>query len=635
MTLRLKLFLLISCAVAAPLVALAVWLEGGELAVLEAEAATKAQSLAHILADLAKPAVAFDDSQSAREALASIATDGDVAEARLYRQDGSLIASHERGDLHPDGSAPAHAGDGGIRVTIPVVADEGPRGTLTLVLSTARLEASSAATTRRIASVGAVGVALGCLAAWLVGASIGRRLGRVQAHANRVARGDLAQTAVSDVASDEIGELARAVSQMVAVVEEKVSERTAELAASREQFRALVEGTRSIPWQMSIDAWRMTYVGPQAAAIVGGTPADWLDPAYWRARIPAEDAQRARASLQAALASGQDQDCEFRFRRDDGRTLWLRAVVSHTAGGGPPVAGGFMFDVTRQRELEHELQQAQKLESVGRLAAGVAHEINTPIQFVSDSVYFVQSTFEELVPLIDGYRRLHASIAGDGNLAVPELGQLEEQADLDYAIEHVPKALTRSLDGIQRVARIVRSMKEFAHPDATSKAEADLNRALETTLAIATNEYKYVADVVTDFAPVPPVRCHVGELNQVFLNIIVNAAHAIADANKGSERRGVIKVSSRVDGGDVVVSIADSGQGIPASVRGRIFDPFFTTKEVGRGTGQGLAIARTVVVDKHQGSLTFETVEGRGTTFHIRVPAAGGPLSRVAVARPG
>jgi two-component system, NtrC family, sensor kinase len=193
-------------------------------------------------------------------------------------------------------------------------------------------------------------------------------------------------------------------------------------------------------------------------------------------------------------------------------------------------------------------------------------------------------------------------------------------ADLTYLVDHMPNAIDRALDGLDRVASIVRSMKEFAHPDAMEMTYVDLNRAVESTLIIARNEYKYVADVQTDFGHLPLVRCHAGDVNQAVLNVVVNAAHAIADVVAGTPNRGLITVRTRVDHDDVVVSIGDTGGGIPEAIRDRICDPFFTTKEVGRGTGQGLAITRTVIVDRHRGELTFDSVIGRGTTCHLRLP---------------
>lgn len=231
------------------------------------------------------------------------------------------------------------------------------------------------------------------------------------------------------------------------------------------------------------------------------------------------------------------------------------------------------------------------------------------------------------MPLLGCYRELHTAVAR-GPVSCELLQRLvaaEETADIDYLTEEVPRALDRSVEGLRRVATIVRSMKSFAHPEQSEKCFADLNDALETTLVIARNEYKYVADVETDLGELPPIYCHIGEMNQVFLNLFVNAAHAIADAVIGTDRRGRITVSTRQEGDFVVIAIGDSGTGIPEPVRAKIFDPFFTTKETGRGTGQGLSIARNVIAKQHGGSLTFSTEMGRGTTFFIRIPIAGPP----------
>jgi signal transduction histidine kinase len=277
------------------------------------------------------------------------------------------------------------------------------------------------------------------------------------------------------------------------------------------------------------------------------------------------------------------------------------------------------------RKLEAELRQAQKLESIGQLAAGIAHEINTPVQFVSDSVHFVCDAVKDMARLIAEYQLLRDSVVTGA--ATPESAEAvsvaAEEADLPYLLDNVPKALARSLEGLDRVATIVRSLKEFAHPEQKEMAPADLNQAIQSTLTIARSEYKYVADVETDFGDLPQVTCHGGEVNQVVLNILVNAAHAIGDKVKGTENRGRIGIRTRIEGDHVVIAISDTGGGIPASVRERVFDPFFTTKEVGKGTGQGLAIARTVVVEKHGGTLTFETETGKGTTFFIRLPLEG------------
>nr|HEX4315336.1 ATP-binding protein [Kofleriaceae bacterium] len=260
----------------------------------------------------------------------------------------------------------------------------------------------------------------------------------------------------------------------------------------------------------------------------------------------------------------------------------------------------------RTRELRASIEQlarAKKLESIGRLAAGVAHEINTPIQFVGDSIDFVGHAVGELVAAASRRRDAFAGVD-----------------DLEFVLAELPRALARAGEGVERVASIVRSMKVFAHPDRTEMAHVDLNAAIESTTVIARNEYRYVADLELQLGELPPVCCHVGEINQVVLNMVVNAAHAIESVVGASGSRGRIVVATFRDRGDACIDITDTGAGIPADLRDKVFDPFFTTKPAGKGTGQGLAMAHAVVVEKHRGSLSFDSELGAGTTFHIRIP---------------
>jgi PAS domain S-box-containing protein len=306
----------------------------------------------------------------------------------------------------------------------------------------------------------------------------------------------------------------------------------------------------------------------------------------------------------------------------DGATVWTMQATSFVrdAEGAPIFAICVVEDRTARKALELSLHQAQKLEAVGQLAAGIAHEINTPVQFISDSVLFVREAVSDLLGVLAGYGALREAAAPTFPELTADACAAEEAADVEYLKEQLPKALDRALDGLARVATIVRGMRSFAHPDSKEMEDADLNRALEATLAISRSEYKYVADVETEFGELPPVACHIGELNQVFLNIIVNAAHAIGDVVRGTDRKGRIVVKTWRDGDAALVAISDTGGGIPEKIRLRVFEPFFTTKEVGVGTGQGLAIARSLVVAKHRGELTFQTEMGRGTTFVIKLP---------------
>lgn len=405
-------------------------------------------------------------------------------------------------------------------------------------------------------------------------------------------------------------------------VEGKIVDRTAELTASREQYRLLVETTRTVPWELEVATLRFTYFGPQIQALLDVEADQCLAPGFLSGALHPDDGPRVIATLRG-VDTTENCDLECRLRKADGTWIWVRLIAS-AAIGAAGVIRGVLFDVSHTRDLEFQLQQAQKLESVGRLASGVAHEINTPVQFVSDSVHFVQEAFGDVRKLLDHYDELHRTVLAGmpAEDAARKAADAKKELDLPYLVDNVPKALERSVDGLNRIAEIVRSMKEFAHPDSKEMTAVDLNHAIRSTLTIARNEYKYVADVETEFGDLPFVTCHAGEVNQAVLNIIVNAAHAIGDVVQGTGKRGRISIKTEHDGDSVIITIADTGGGIPEAIRDRICDPFFTTKEVGKGTGQGLAIARSVILEKHGGELTFESEVGKGTTFRLRLPVA-------------
>jgi len=271
--------------------------------------------------------------------------------------------------------------------------------------------------------------------------------------------------------------------------------------------------------------------------------------------------------------------------------------------------------------METELRLSQKLEAVGQLAAGVAHEINTPIQYVADNLQFLRDGMIALSTMASGMLQAAAAARSPGTAGlVDHLEALAREAELEFLSHEIPSSLDSVHDGVARIARIVRAMKELAHPGPREASAIDLPRALQNALDVTAAAYRYVADVEIEFATTPPVVCFGSDLNQVFLNLIVNAAHAMED--KPGDR-GRLGVRTRVDGDQVEIAISDTGTGIPEADRDRIFDAFYTTKEVGRGTGQGLAISRTIVVDRHGGTLTFDSQLGVGTTFFIRIPIAG------------
>jgi len=337
----------------------------------------------------------------------------------------------------------------------------------------------------------------------------------------------------------------------------------------------------------------------------------------WRELLHPDDLLPALAVLQHRGGAQAEFRIEYRMRSKDGSWRWIHCcgrTVATNELGEPQRVAGVHLDVTERKEAEIRLASAERLESVGKLAAGVAHEINTPVQFVNDSVYFIRDAVRELLQLTGRLSAIAARDAANADV-VAAIG-----ADVPYFAQQLPKALERSLEGLKRVAEIVSSMRELAHPDRPEMSEVDINHVIRNALVVARAEYKYVAEVATDLAPLPPVRCHAGELNQVMLNLLVNASHAIADIVGGSGKRGLISVSTRLDGDAVVISVGDTGGGIPENIRHRIYEPFFTTKEVGRGTGQGLAISHNIIVKRHGGSIDCHSELGKGTVFQLRLP---------------
>ena len=403
-------------------------------------------------------------------------------------------------------------------------------------------------------------------------------------------------------------------------------EATTALRESERRLRAIVENTVEGIVVVDDEA-RIDTANPAACAITGrplpalvGTAFDEL-----------LGAREPFARIRTAIRSGHD-------------VTEAELVVQTPAGVAIPVQLSFvtsvlpsrhlliMRDLSEQRALEADRQRldqerriAQRLEAVGQLAAGIAHEINTPLQFVGDSVVFLREANDELLTLTSLYRE---TLNGEAPVPVEErrraMREAEENADIDYLCERIPVAFARTMDGVDRVRSIVQAMKRFSHDSGTEFAPADLNEALETTLAVCRNEYKYVADVVTELSGLPLIDCNIGELNQVFLNLIVNAAHAIQDKVGNSGERGVIRIHTWLEGPDAVVEIADDGPGIPIELQERIYEPFFTTKKVGKGTGQGLALARNTI-DRHAGSLQCSSAPGDGATFTIRLPARTEP----------
>ncbi|NOZ08750.1 MAG: PAS domain-containing protein, partial [FCB group bacterium] len=281
-------------------------------------------------------------------------------------------------------------------------------------------------------------------------------------------------------------------------------------------------------------------------------------------------------------------------------------------------------DVSEKLRMERELRQAQKLESIGQLAAGIAHEINTPIQYIGDNIRFLSSGFKELQEILNKYESMTEVIDDPerSKRLLKSVDTAKEEFDFPFLMDEIPDSIRQSLEGVENITRIVRAMKEFSHPGSREKTMTDINRCITTTITVAKNEWKYYADVVTDLDPgLPSTLCLPGELNQVLLNLITNAAQALAEMPRvKAGEKGKISIRTTKCADQITITVADDGPGIPEELQHRVFDPFFTTKEPGKGTGQGLTIAYTTVVEKLQGEIYFESTPAQGTTFVIKLP---------------
>ncbi len=329
--------------------------------------------------------------------------------------------------------------------------------------------------------------------------------------------------------------------------------------------------------------------------------------------------------LRTALSHAVEFRREFDGRRKDGTLVPVYMVVTEFALSRGRQYVAMFHDLSHRRQLERKLLQAQKMESIGQLAAGIADQINTPMQFVSDNIEYLSDCSTWLFKLVETYER-NLNPAGperSWHERCEEINEIVRSGNFCRVRQQIPAAIGESKEGIQRVIQIVRAMKEFSHPGGADMRSVDLNETIRSTATISRNRWKYVADLELVLDPdLPSVDCLPAEINQVLLNLIVNAGDAIADRiGTNSDERGRIKVRSQAEPGHVVIQVEDNGCGIPDKIRSRIFDPFFTTKEVGKGTGQGLAISYNVIVNMHHGALEVESTPGVGTCFTVTLPA--------------
>ncbi|MEW6515605.1 MAG: ATP-binding protein [candidate division FCPU426 bacterium] len=480
------------------------------------------------------------------------------------------------------------------------------------------------------------------LASILISKKITEPIIRLRDATREISRGNM-NLHIDIHSRNEIGELADSFNQMTVALEKTTVSRDALLVEISERIKveeALTESEEEfrLAFENAKDAifWADTSTGlilkcNHAAEALLETPREALIGRPAISIYPEEKRTFYEGEFKRRISQKITVGDEAEIKTKTGKLIPVEINASVVSIRGKTIIQGIFRNLSerKQAELEKErlqtkLLQAQKLESIGQLAAGIAHEINTPTQYVGDNLRFLQESLEDIKPVISGYTSLLDS-ARQGEIDRALVAQVEtslSKADLPYLSTEVPKAIQQAQEGIKRVTTIVRAMKDFAHPDSSQKTLVNLNEAISSTLIVARNEWKYIAEVVTDFdLQLPAVPCFAGEFNQVILNLIVNAAHTISDVTEGGGKgKGQITISTRMEGAHAEIRVADTGTGIPEHLLTRIFDPFFTTKEVGKGTGQGLTIAHNIIVNRHQGSIHVTTRSGQGTTFIIRLP---------------
>jgi two-component system, NtrC family, sensor kinase len=438
---------------------------------------------------------------------------------------------------------------------------------------------------------------------------------------------DYGCTAISQPVEDEI----RAVIHIRDITHRVAMERR--MRRSERLFKATTDNAMDFICILDSES-QIIYHSPSLQRFLG-RPDPWIASQKMAELVHEADRERFLAALKNGAKSGLTQVFEYRITDAHGAWADMEGQVSMVEDPGGQGDSVLLIsrDISVRKQMERERQaaeiqvrQSQKLEAIGQLAAGIAHEINTPTQYIGDNTTFLRDVFgqtAELLRTLQGHLERLRDGAGAPAAEVKQALEALEAADVDYLEEETPKAIQQTLEGVARVSKIVSAMKDFSHPGGESASVIDLHRAIESTITVSRGEWKTVAELETDFAPnLPLVSCYPGEINQVLLNLLVNAAHAIGAQREahGGSWPGLIRVGTRLLPAEVEIWVSDNGTGIPQEIRERIFDPFFTTKPVGKGSGQGLSIVHSVVTEKHKGRIALDSSPGEGTTFHIFLP---------------
>ena len=413
-----------------------------------------------------------------------------------------------------------------------------------------------------------------------------------------------------------------------AALKTEVEERTGSLQKSEALLSSIVENLSAVVGRVRVlddGSVALDYLTGSVSTVLQASPDQCLakPDVLWQ-RLDEGEQNKLAENFQKAREGSGSLIHDVRFKDEEGMDRWVH-LGAHFRDEECLTLDGILLDITEQKHLETQLLHTQKLEAVGQLASGIAHEINSPAQYAKDNIGFMKECFGDIMPLLKSQSEL-LELARNRRLTEAEIAKIDEvreRSDLEFVLSELPDAIDQGLDGIERISNIVQAMKGFTHPGGEDPESCDLNKLIEDTVVIARNEWKYVAEMDLELdASLPFISCFPGELGQVILNLVVNAAHAIDEDRAVEGELGRIGVSTRFFEEEtcVEIRISDSGPGVPDTLKHRIFEPFFTTKVVGKGTGQGLAIAHSVIVDKHKGSLSLDDNTGVGATFVIRLP---------------
>ncbi len=547
----------------------------------------------------------------------------DILYVRVRNADGLVVAQGGDADVLEaefveDETIAATGNDLRLDVSAPITSAGKQFGRVEIGLSTKAIEATLAGATRWMLSIAAVEIILVAVFGLILGTVLTRQLALLRAGARRVAEGEFGYQ-LQVKGRDELADTSSSFNQMsqaLAAFARQAEEARQKAEAEREHAETVMRDAMNSMEQAVVivdprqrvefvnEAFKGSYpdIGgeamPREFSALSRVLADRLEPAEPDTVLPIEAADAADSHWQSRTLDGRVL-MNSRRRMSNGGLVVVETDITE------------LFDaIERNRRLEMEVMQSQKMESLGTLASGIAHEINTPIQYIGDNVRFAQDSFGELNVAMEALRK------GEGNLE-----EALEELDWPYLCEEVPRALQEATDGVQAVSRIVSSVKALSHGDATEKTLYDLSELIDNVITVSKNQWKYCAEIRCDTdESLGQVPCYPGDLSQVLINMVVNAAQAIEETDE--VRAGLIRIGATLEDDAAQISIEDNGGGIPEDKIDRIFDLFFTTKSPGVGTGQGLAISRSIIEEKHGGRLSVESKVGVGTTFRIHLPLA-------------